>query len=153
MIKTATSILLAATIVCCPVEAKNKGKLPKTATPMTTEEITAMLSGNSIDFKMVQYYFAPDGKLLGVDPKNKWTADGTWDVKGNTWCLHSVWHSPDGKKSENYEQCSEKYRDGKKIYTKNTKGEDQWLGDITTDQEKKMKKGDIVSAKLAKLKQ
>jgi hypothetical protein len=134
-------------------EAKNAGKLPAGATPMPTDEIKQALSGNSIDFKVAKYYFAPDGSLLGIDQKQKGFADGTWTVTGNTWCLDSAWHSADKTKVFNFALCNEKYKLGKKIFTKNTKGEDQYLGDVSTDQEKKMRKGDIVSAAVTKLKQ
>ncbi|MGE0238719.1 MAG: DUF995 domain-containing protein [Parvibaculaceae bacterium] len=146
-------IIAACAVVLATVaaEAKNAGKLPKNAVPMTTEEIKQILSGNSIDYKVAKYYFAPDGSLLGIDGKKTWFADGTWTVTGNTWCLDSKWHGPD-KASDTYAQCEEKYKAGKKIYSKNVKGEDKYLGDISTDQEKKIKKGDIVSASVTALK-
>lgn len=146
-------LVLGLVVASTGVDAKNQGKLPKGATPMTPEEITVILSGNSIDFKVAKYYFAPDHSLLGIG-SNGWFADGTWSVNGNTWCLDSLWHGPDKAKApETFGLCSEKYKVGKIIYTKNTKGEDKYLGDIWTGEEKKIKKGDIVSAKVAKLKQ
>ena len=144
-------VVLWLVIAISGAEAKNKGTVPKEATPMTPEEITAILAGNSIDYKVGKYYFAPDHTLVGLGTGG-WFADGTWSVNGNTWCLDSVWHGPDKTKTETYVQCHEKYKLGKKIYTKNTKGEDKWLGDVGTDQEKKIKKGDIVSVQVDKLK-
>jgi hypothetical protein len=143
----ATAVMMT---IASPAMAKNQGKLPKDATPMPSEEIRALLSGNSIDFKVAQYYFAPDGTLWGLS--KDWYADGTWTVEGNTWCLNSSWHGPKKAKEDNYTQCNEKYKVGKKIFTKNTKGEEKYLGDVSTDQEKKIRKGDIVSAKAMALK-
>lgn len=140
-------------LVSTAAEAKNQGKVPKDAVPMAPEEITKILSGNTfVPAKSTGgYYFAPDGKLIGLG-SGGWFAEGSWAVTGNTWCLDSVWHGPDKSKSENYAQCSEKYKVGKVIYTKNTKGEDKWLGDVWSGEEKKFKKGDIVSAEVEKLK-
>ncbi|QIG46767.1 DUF995 domain-containing protein [Nordella sp. HKS 07] len=152
MKRTLILFAVAATLACSTADAKNKGTIPKDAVPMTPEEISIILSGNTFaPIKGIRYYFSPDGILVALGTDG-WFAEGTWKVNGNSWCLDSIWHGPDKSKTDSYAQCSEKYKLGKKIYTKNTKGEDKWLGDVTTDQEKKFKKGDTVTAEVAKLK-
>lgn len=143
-----------------PAMAKNDGKLPKNAKPLTAEETTRVYVGNTVKYNVgfgtVYYTWLPDGKLFGVlDKKNGghgW-ADGTWTVKDNLFCFKADWKNAAGETAETYAPCKEWFRAGKQLWTKNVSGDDdKYLGDIYSDEVKKMSKGDKVSGRIETVK-
>jgi Protein of unknown function (DUF995) len=60
--------------------------LPKTATPMTSDELSAIYSGKTAVWKMSSVYFAPNHSARGVFDK-KIAFSGTWSVKDNEICM------------------------------------------------------------------
>ena len=89
--KRARSLMLVTPLVMlvalpCMAEAK---KLPKNAKPMTAEEVTAIYSGNSSDWKVSRAYFSPEMKVKGVHGKGnkRVTYSGEWSVTGNEACM------------------------------------------------------------------
>jgi hypothetical protein len=149
--------LVAVLLVCAvsPVLAKNGGKWPKDAVDMTPEATAAVFSGKTIDFKIAKYYFAPDKTLVGIH-LNKGKVDGfsrgTWSVQGNEFCAHSEWPDKNDKtKTYPYDWCNKLKIAGKVVWFQNTKPDDQYYGDIYTDQIKRLHKGDSVSKQADKL--
>lgn len=127
-------------------------KMPPNAVPRTAEEIRKTYSGNTIDYKVSKYFLANDGSVLGIDKGGTWYAEGAWNVTGNVICLDTVWHGPPGKKTDSYKECYEKYKSGKEMLSKQTEGEKKYVGDISNDQEKKIRRGDLVSQQVQALK-
>ncbi len=135
--------------------AKNEGKWPKDAVALSAADVTAFFAGHTVDFRETLYYFSPDGSLVGYhkDKKGDGFADGNWDVNGNEFCLHSSWHGKDKSAAPFlYTWCNKLMKAKKVVWAQNTKSEDQYLNDIYTGLDKKLKKGDLVSKKIATLK-
>jgi hypothetical protein len=134
--------------------AKNKGKLPKGAVPLSAEEVKAIYVGKTIDWKPAKAYWSADGTTIGYYPVkgDEAFAEGTWSVNGNELCYENTWHGKDKTKPFNEKRCSKYYKVKKVIWTENTKDDDKWQGDIWTGVEKKLKKGDSVSKKALELK-
>lgn len=138
-----------------PALAKNDGKLPKNAKPLTEEEAKAIYSGKTIDWQPSRVYWRPDGTAIGFNPKKgqEYFTEGTWTARGNEVCLHLEWHGPNKAKPPYLEDlCAKYYSDGKKIWVENTKDDPQYMGDIWTGIEKKLKKGDTASEQALALK-
>ena len=139
------------------LEAKS-GKLPKGAAPMVTDDIKKFYAGRSIDWKVAQVFWAEDGKAVGyypnaTKPDDPAFGEGEWNVVDNEMCFHLAWRGKDKTKPPFEDtKCHKLYVAGKKIWIENTKDEKQYQGDIWTGQEKKMRPGDIVSAKVTELK-
>jgi Protein of unknown function (DUF995) len=137
--------------------AKNEGKLPKAAVPLTAEETKALFSGKTIDWGLAQAYWFADGTSVGYYRKGEVEsfADGTWTVTQNEMCYDNTWRSNDkANPVVKDNRCAKYYRVKKVIWTENTKDEDKWQGDVWVGITKKLKKGDLVSekAKAVKLK-
>lgn len=147
----AASLLMISVVACGPALAKNQGKLPKGATPMATDDVRKVYSGNSVDFKVAKYYFAPDGSLVGLG--NDAFADGSWGVNGNEFCLNSKWHGKDKASAPSlFDLCYTYFKSGKKTWTTVTKGEAQYIGDTNDGELKKIRKGNIIGDKADKMK-
>ena len=136
--------------------AKNSGKLPKGAVPLSSDEIKTLFAGNTIDFKDTLYFFLTDGSLVGfhTDKSGNSFADGKWSVNDNEFCLDTSWYGKDkSAKPFLFALCYKFYKVNKVIWTENNKGgEEKDLGAIYTGQDKKIKKGDLISAKVTALK-
>jgi hypothetical protein len=67
-------------------------KLPQNATPMTSDEVTTLYSGNSAIWSNSKAFFAPDHKVKGVFGKGKdrITYSGEWSVKDNELCVSNT---------------------------------------------------------------
>jgi Protein of unknown function (DUF995) len=151
----AFSLVLGGLLAFGTADAKNEGKLPKAAVPLTAEETKALFSGSTINWGDAQAYWAPDGTSIGYYHKGKVKsfAEGTWTVNGNEMCYDNGWRDADKTKPVfNDNRCAKYYKVKKVIWTENTKDEDKWMGDIWTGINKKLKKGDLVSAKATALK-
>ena len=136
--------------------AKNEGKLPADAKPMAAEDITKLLIGRSVDYKVAAYYFNPNGQVIGVAGKNDGFAEGTWTIKDNEFCFVTDWKGADKSKAPfHYEKCQKFYLSKTVVYTENTKSEDQWLEDkfqFNQSEGKKYKDGDLLTARYTTLK-
>ena len=142
-----------------PLFAKDDGKLPENAVAMTSEQVKQWVSGHSIDWRPTStYYFAQDGSVTGYffgnDKFKPGFADGTWTVDGNEMCLNVTFHGEQKEKPYQYSNCNQFFKAKNIVWSKRTKStdEDQYIGDIGTDWSKKLKAGDIVSAKANALK-
>jgi Protein of unknown function (DUF995) len=129
--------------------AKNDGKLPKGAVPLSAEETKALLAGNSINWGAAQIYWAPNGSLVGHYKKGKDEsfAEGKWTVNGNEMCEDNIWHGKDKSKPLQEGTCKKFYKLGKIIWTENTKDQEKYQGDFWDGIDKRIKKGDIASKK------
>jgi len=149
-------IISACTLAVNVAIAKNSGHLPKDAAPLSSDDIKLLFSGNTIDFKDTLYFFKPDGSLVGIhtDKSGNSFADGKWSVNDNEFCLDSSWHGKDkAAKPFLFALCYKFYKAKNVIWTENNKGgEPKDLGAIYTGQDKKIKKGDLITAKVTALK-
>ena len=104
-----TIIFLLAFAIPC-----SAAKLPKDATPMATDQITNLYADHTISTKVSDIFFSKDGKTMGVfgKPKIKSVFSGTWEVKGNEFCMHN---SPQGE-TKVYTDCNKFWMSGKKMY-------------------------------------
>ncbi|KQS79927.1 hypothetical protein ASG25_21745 [Rhizobium sp. Leaf384] len=129
--------------------AKNDAKLPATATAITSEEVTALFSGNTTDWKPARAFWAADGKVIGLYPKkgSEAVGEGKWTVTGNKMCYEIDWRTAKKTAAPFHENaCNEFYKAGKKIWTKNVENSDaQYKGNIYTGEDKKLLKGDKAS--------
>lgn len=129
-------------------------KLPKSAQPMSTADVSAMYSGKTADWGSARAYFAPDGSVIGYNSKEKGTFKGSWSVSSNRNCMKIRWKSTKTGESGNSTDCWDWFRDGKKIWTlwsthydgSQPKKDDYYQGEV-----KKLKAGDRVSKQYAKL--
>jgi hypothetical protein len=137
------------------VGAKNSGKLPKGAVPLSAEEVHALYDGKSINWKPTVALWKADGSVMGYYPVKgeESFADGTWTVKDNEWCYHMEWRGKDKTKAPYVEDaCQTLFRAGKKLWVVNTKDQDKYQGDVWTGLEKKLTSKDLVTAKYTALK-
>lgn len=136
--------------------AKNQGKLPGDAKPMASGDLTKLVIGRSVDYKIAAYYFNPDGHVIGVGGKNDGFAEGTWTITDNEFCFVTDWKGADKAKPPfHYEKCQKFYLSKTVVYAENTKSEDQWLGDkyqFNQGEGKKYKDGDLLSARFTAVK-
>ena len=131
-----------------PAIARNEGKLPKNATPLSAEQTKAVYAGKTINWKPARVYWNPNGTAIGIYPKkgDEYFSEGTWTVKGNEICYHLNWHgAKKAKKPDIEDGCEKFYFEGKKLWIENTKKEPKWQGDIWSGIESKLKTGDSAS--------
>jgi hypothetical protein len=148
MLRTAPIIAVITLVtLSAPVQAD---KLPKSAKPLSPQEITKIYSGNSSDWKASSAYFAPDGTVKGYvgKPKIKSTFKGNWAVSDNEVCME--FSTQDGFNSTD---CWKYWRSGKDILTLWSRHFDGSAVDDVNGYYKnevaKLKAGDLVSAKYA----
>ncbi len=147
--KVAVLVLIFSAGLASSAIAKNSGKLPKGAVPLSTEETKAIYSGKTINWKLAQTYWSPDGKAIGYYPvKGKeGFGEGTWTVTGDEMCYHLEWRGADkAAKPFINDVCAKYYKSGKQIWIENTKDVEKYQGDIWTGIEKKLTAGDKASA-------
>ena len=129
-------------------QAKNSGKLPKGAVPLTEAQVHALYDGKSVDWKVSQVRWNADGTAIGYYPKkgNEGFGDGTWTVKGNEMCSDMKWRG-DVKAEAPFEviTCQTLFYAGKKMWVVETKNEDKYLNDVWTGLEKKLTSKDLVT--------
>lgn len=148
-------IIGVAALSMAPVLAKNEGKLPKGAVPLSAEDAKAMFLGNTIDWKPARVYWNPDGTALGYNSEKgkEYVGEGTWTANGNEVCYDMKWRGGDLKVPYPESVCDQLFRVGKQIWTKNTKNsEDKYFGDIYSGMDKKFLKGDKITKKANALK-
>ena len=78
-----THILMAVALLAAPAAlAKNSGKLPKGAVPLTEAEVHSLYDGKSINWTVAYALWRADGTVSGYYPKkgDEGFADGTWTV-------------------------------------------------------------------------
>lgn len=140
---------LTAAIVAATSTTTLADKLPKGATPLSSDEVRAIYSGKTGVYKVSDIYYDPNGTTKGVfgKPKATMTISGTWEVNGNERCMHN---HPKGD-PKLYTDCNAYWRSGKKIYSlwtvhydgsKPDKVNGYWTGEL-----KLHKDGDLVSKK------
>lgn len=129
-------------------QAKNSGKLPKGAVPLTEAQVHALYDGKSIDWKLAQAHWNADGTAIGYYGKkgDEGFAEGTWTVKGNEMCYDMQWRGKDKVKAPFKDnRCQTLYYSGKKLWVVNTKDEDKYSNDVWTGLEKKITSKDLVT--------
>ena len=132
-------------------------KLPKSAKPLTTDEVKAIYSGKSVVWsKTNAFYFSPDGVTKGYN--GSYYIDGKWEVKDNIMCMmnqgvDSKTKETDGK---TYTDCNTWFKDAKgrlwDIWSTRYDGSKPPKNDYNRDTDKKFKNGDTIDAKYGKLK-
>jgi len=135
-------------------ESRNKGKLPKEATPLKAAMVKAIFAGKTFTFTPVPtVYYNPDGTLIGFENYNGTESyiDGKWTIDGNEMCEERHIHGSDKTKLNQNSQCKRFYRVGNVIYGQYTEGWPDLLGDVSTGDEKIGKPGDAVTAKVEAL--
>jgi hypothetical protein len=134
-------------------------KLPKSAKPLTAEEITAMYAGHTAKWKGSNAWFAPDKSIKGLFGKKLDEAlyFGTWSVTGNEVCMTN--NSEDvktKKKGGPFTDCWQWFRDDKKrlwtLWSKHYDGSKVPKNAYYRGEEKILVEGDSVSEKFDKLK-
>lgn len=125
-------------------------KLPKEAIELTADEVKAIYTGVSSDWKRSNAYFAPDGKYLSVAKSGNWHGEGKWDVKGNKVCADLVVRVPKENRSESVLNCWTWFKEGKTYWTLYSGEKDQKTSYYDTEIER-LSKGDKVSKKFQKL--
>jgi Protein of unknown function (DUF995) len=126
-------------------------KLPKTAVPLTSAEVTALYSGHTVVWQpSIMVYFAADGSakqlIQGI------SKPGTWSVKDNEFCMAIQGVDAKTKKldGKTYTDCWQWLKDKKKYYTLYSKHWDDAKVDMTnynTKDIKTLKAGDLIGAK------
>ncbi|MCP3054686.1 DUF995 domain-containing protein [Aurantimonas marianensis] len=155
--------LIAMAISGTDAGARNEGKLPKNAEPLSSDEISKIYEGHSVNYKTkksdIFYVWLSGGKVLGIatdlkDKSSNGYAEGGWAVKENQICYNYDWFDKDRKVVFQDEKCKEWYRSGNQVWIKNTKDEDKWIGDIykADDELKKIIQKDVVSGRFEKVK-
>jgi hypothetical protein len=145
-------VILLVAIACSSATTAVADKLPKSAKPLTADEIKSIYSNHTAVWKPTnKAYFAQDGKVWGIYDGG--TFEGSWNVTGNEGCMMNKSTDAKTKKSDGktYTDCWTWYRDNKNKYwslwskhfdgspvTKN----DYWDGEI-----KKLKIGDLTQIK------
>ena len=141
-------LVFSASFVSCAI-ARNTGKLPDDAVPLSAEATKAIFSGKTINWEPAQTYWSTDGKAIGFYPvKGKeGFGEGRWTVNGNEMCYHLEWRGASkAEKPFISDSCAKYFKSGKKIWIENIKDEKKYQGDIWTGIENKLVTGDKASA-------
>lgn len=142
---------ISAVILVATTGAAVADKLPKGATPLSSDEVRLIYSGKTGVYNVSDVYYDPNGTTKGVSgkPKARNTFKGTWIVDGNQHCMYN---KPKGD-PRTYTDCNAYWRAGNKVYSlwtvrydgsKVDKVNDYWTGAV-----KQHEKGDLVSKKYA----
>jgi hypothetical protein len=136
-------------VECFMCVSTRADSLPKTATPMNSESVKKLYSGNTAIWKDSDVYFAPDGSIKGLfgKPQIKALMEGSWSVSGNEICVYAY----KGKEPSFYRDCYQYWLDGKRIVAlwsghSDNSAVDQIDG-YHFGEEKKLNPGDLVSEK------
>ena len=99
-------------------------KLPARAKPFSPDEVTAIYSGNSIEWSAGAAYLAADGSLTAYWSKKGDEAygSGKWTVEGNEFCYSASWVNAAKPFDETF--CWKIYHAGKKVWFEETKASD-----------------------------
>ena len=144
----------AALLVSTPVLGAQK--LPKNAKPFTADEVTAVYSGNTMQWSAGGGFFAPDGKMAAYWSKKgeEGYAEGKWSVTGNEFCYSASWKNATKPLDEEF--CWKMYHVGKKTYYEETKASDGRALKITpksppvSNGDKATKQAEAIKEKLSK---
>jgi hypothetical protein len=142
----AAAVAASAAFFCASASAD---PLPKSATPMTSEAIRLMYSGNTAVWADSDIYFAPDGSIKGIlgKPAAKNIIEGTWAIEGNTFCLYTF----RSKAQVSSCDCYLWWRDGKRAISLWSPRSDGAPVDAANGyrlgEERNLKVGDLVSAR------
>lgn len=60
--------------------------LPQQAVKLTSQEVVAIYSGKTIEWRRSRAVFSPDGTFLLVGKNDEFVASGTWSVRENELC-------------------------------------------------------------------
>lgn len=123
--------------------------LPKTATPMSSDAIKRLYSGNTAIWKYSDLYFKADGSVEGTFGKPTITAkiDGTWSVINNEICIYTF----RTKEPNSFRDCYQYWENGRNIislWSIHSDGSpvDQNNG-YHGGEDRNLKSGDLVSGK------
>ena len=129
--------------------------LPKSAKPMSAEEVRSLYSGKSAIWGAdARAFFASDGSVIGYNTKENVTFSGSWTVSSNRNCMNIAWKAIKSSKSGKSSDCWDWYKDGKKIWgfwSVRYDGSKPKKGDYDQGEMKTLKAGDKVSKGYAKL--
>ena len=141
----------------CGLGAARSEALPKSAVPLTAEEVTAIYSGHSSKWKNSNAWFAPDMSLKGIFGKKRdevifW---GKWTVVENVVCMEAQYRNLKKGDTGNVSDCWTWFRDNKKrlwtLWSKRFDGSKVPKNDYYRTEIKNLVAGDIVSEKFDKL--
>ena len=111
------SLLMSASALAAP-------KLPKNAKPFTAQEVTAIYSGNTIEWGAGAGFLATDGTMTAYWSKkgDEGYAKGKWSVADNEFCYSASWTNATKPFDESF--CWKMYHAGTKTYYEETKATD-----------------------------
>lgn len=121
--------------------------LPKTATPLSADEVTKLYSGKTKVFPKSSFFFASDDTMKGVytDGSKTLPANGKWVVSNNELCLTTSKQGKDGK------DCWKWWKDGDTLYalwsTRSYGPKVDAQNDYSSDESAHLHDGDLVGDK------
>lgn len=139
-------VVFSVVLICSPALADS---LPKTATPMSSQAVQKIYSGNSAIWKDSDVYFAPDGSLKGIfgKPTIKALMVGTWSVNGNEICIYTF----RTKEPNSFRDCYQYWSEGRRVIALRSIRSDGSAVDQSNGyhvgEEGNLKPGDLVSAR------
>ncbi|MGP4671128.1 DUF995 domain-containing protein [Agrobacterium salinitolerans] len=119
--------------------------LPQQAVKLTSQEVVAIYSGKTIEWRRSRAVFSPDGTFLLVGKNDEFVASGTWSVRENELCASYELMDLKGSSTKKGKDCWAWYREGKKYWTLWNGDEDKG-GGYYDDELDKLSKGDQVTA-------
>jgi hypothetical protein len=129
-------------------------QLPKSAKALTTQEIKTLYTNHTVVWKPNNLaFFAPDGSVKGTFKDG--TFFGTWAVIGNESCMMNKATNAKTKTSDGkiYTDCWQWFRDSKNKYwtlwSKHFDGSKVEKNGYYDDEIKKLKNGDLATAKIS----
>lgn len=143
----ATLIGILAVASSLPAVFAQAESLPKNASPMKSEVLKQIYSGNTAFWKDAEIYFAPGGSIKGLfgKPKIKALIEGSWSIAGNEICIYSY-----RTKEQNFSRdCFQYWLEGKRIVALWSAHADGSAADQVNGyhmgEEKTLRPGDLVS--------
>lgn len=156
--RNACFLIACITALAAPAGTVRADPLPEGARPLAARSLVKLYSGTTLDRETSMAYFAPDLTVKGVSGKNLkgavWV--GTWQAKGNEVCMDVQWRDLATGKTGPSRDCWKWYvAPDKTIWTlwsvhyDGTRPDPD--GDYYDGELAKMKRGDLVSDRYARL--
>ncbi len=149
---------VAAALVLCAASVAWADALPDGAKPISAKWLAKYYAGKSADWDSSKAYFAPDGTVKGINTSDggKSIFWGKWSAKGNEVCMVNSWKNlSSGKTGSGSTDCWKWYAaaDGTlwQLWSVHYDGTKPGKDDYYAGEDKKLRKGDIVSKTFDKL--
>jgi hypothetical protein len=146
-----------ATLIACTATLATADPLPPDARPVSGKSLAKIYAGRTAEWSESKAYFAPDGSLKGIHTGGGTTLFwGKWTVKGNEVCMQNSYRNlQTGKTGSGLRDCWAWWQaaDGTlwQLWTVRYDNSKPPKDDYYTGEEKKLKKGDLVSKKFDRL--